>query len=508
MNPILELRDITKRFPSVVASNHINLAVNRGEIHALLGENGAGKTTLMNILYGLYAPDEGEILLDGKKVEIKSPLDAIGLGINMVHQHFMLVDTLTVAENVVLGLEPARFGWIDSRSAIFKVRDLSEKYGLKVDPVVRTEKLSVGEKQRVEILKALYRGANILILDEPTAVLTPQEVTQLFNVMGFLREQGKTVIFITHKLKETMIISDRVTVLQRGCIIGNVETPRTNPRQLARMMVGRDVVLDVVKKTGKKGSPVLELENLSARNAKGTERIKDVNLTISAGEILGIAGVEGNGQGALLDAIIGLTKPEKGTISINGTDITKKDVQDRMLAGLAQIPEDRQVQGLVLEYSVAENVILGSHKRAPLCLWTVLQNTAIEERCRQAIQQYGIYPPECAVKAGKLSGGNQQRVILARELGSEKLQILLASQPTRGLDVGGIEFVYEKLIELSQKGKAVLLISADLDELVTLSDRIAVIYEGEILDEREACAFTQEELGLLMGGAKLEADVV
>lgn len=504
MNPILELKNITKTFPSVVAANAIHLAVNKGEIHALLGENGAGKTTLMNILYGLYSPDEGEILLDGNKVDIRSPLDAIGLGINMVHQHFMLVDTLTVAENVVLGMEPSRNGLYDSKKAISKVRDLSEKYGLKINPQVRTEKLSVGEKQRVEILKALYRGADVLILDEPTAVLTPQEVTQLFEIMCFLRNQGKTVIFITHKLKETMAISDRITVLQRGRVIGNVETAHTNPRQLARMMVGRDVVLDVKKTSQETGQPVLKLENISARNTMGTESIRGVNLTISAGEILGIAGVEGNGQGALIDTIIGLSKLEQGNISLNGKDITKKDVRARMQAGLAQIPEDRQRQGLVMEYSVADNVILGNHNKPPVCSMTVLQNKEIERRCRNAIEHYGIYPPEFATKASKLSGGNQQRVILARELSSEKLQILLASQPTRGLDVGGIEFVYDKLLELQQNGKAVLLISADLDELVALSDRIAVIYEGQIVEERETNAFTQEELGLLMGGAKAE----
>ncbi|MGD2145388.1 MAG: ABC transporter ATP-binding protein [Anaerolineae bacterium] len=503
MNDVVSMSGITKRFPAVVANDGIDFSVRGGEIHALLGENGAGKTTLMNILYGLYRPDSGEVFLRGEPVAIDSPLDAIRLGITMVHQHFMLVDTLTVTDNVVLGREPARLGVLDTRSAVARVQEISSTYGLPVDATARAEDLSVCEKQRVEIVKALFRGAELLILDEPTAVLTPQEVEELFRVMRFLRENGKTIIFITHKLNETMEISDRVTVLRKGKVVGTVERSETSPKELANMMVGRDVVLRVNKEEdGARRGEVLRLDGVHAKNLRGTERLKGLDLSLARGEILGIAGVEGNGQRALAEVIIGLSKPSKGRILLDGRETAGKGVAARMALGLAHVPEDRQSQGLILEFTLEENLVLGVHTRPPFSRASVLRRSVLSTYSADLIGRYRIEPADGKTRAGQLSGGNQQRVILARELGVEGLRILLAAQPTRGLDVGAVEFVYKTLLDLRGAGMAVLLISADLDELRALSDRIAVIYEGRIVEVRPTAAYTQEELGLLMGGAE------
>jgi ABC-type uncharacterized transport system ATPase subunit len=497
---IIEMWGIWKTFPNVTANQGINFSVKEGEIHALLGENGAGKTTLMKLLYGLYRPDDGEIFLRGQKVSIRSPLDAMNLGIDMIHQHFMLVEPLTVAENVVLGREPTRWNLLDPRRADSLVRETSEQFGLKVDPRIRVQDLSVGEKQRVEIIKALFRGAEILILDEPTAVLTPQEIDELFHVMSFLKGHGKTIIFITHKLRETMAISDRVTVLRKGKLVGTVETTGTSPRELARMMVGRDVDLKMQKGERVCQKPLLQIENLWASNVTSTEEIRGINLNIEAGEIVGIAGIEGNGQGALSDSFIGLVKPTQGRILIDGMDMVQQNVKRRMEMGMAHVPEDRQLQGLIMDWTLNENLILGVQDKLPFSRFGIIRGKVVEKDCRNAIDIFGISPADGKVLARQLSGGNQQRVILARELGTKGLRALLVCQPSRGLDIGAIEFVYEKLLELRREGVAVLLISADLEEIFAISDRIAVIYEGKIVSDKKAEDYTLAELGIRMGG--------
>lgn len=496
----LDLRKITKEFPGVLANDSVDFQLEKGEIHALLGENGAGKTTLMKCLYGLYQPDAGEIYINGEKVDVTSPNIAIEHGIGMVHQHFMLVPPFTVAENIVLGSEPRRRGMLDEKRAIEDVERLSERYGLNVDPRARVQDISVGMQQRVEILKALYRGADILILDEPTAVLTPQEVEELIEIMKSLTEEGKSIIFITHKLKEVKAISDRVTVIRRGRVIDTVPTDSATTSDLARMMVGREVVLRVEKGPAHPGEVILEVENLKAKNDRGLLALNGTTFSVRRGEILGIAGVDGNGQSELTEVLTGLRELEEGRILFKGKDITNFSTRDIIEAGVSYIPEDRQHRGLVLDFTLYENLIMGNHYQPPYARGIKMNYNKIRKEVRRLIKEFDIRTPNEDVLAKSLSGGNQQKVILAREFDRDP-DLLIAAQPTRGVDVGAIEFIHKRIIEQRDAGKAVLLISLELDEILSLSDRIAVIYEGEIVDILDREEATEEKLGLLMAGA-------
>jgi simple sugar transport system ATP-binding protein len=495
------MSNIVRQFPGVLANDHICLEVERGEIHGLLGENGAGKTTLMNILSGLAAPDEGEIRLDGKLVQFASCLDAIGHGIGMVHQHFMLVPVFTVAENLVLGNEPRKGLSLDIKQARELVIELSERYGLKVDPDALIRNISVGMQQRVEILKTLSRGAEIMILDEPTAVLTPQEVDELYAVMRSLREEGHTIIFITHKLQEIKEITDRVTVLRDGRVVDTVETRDVSQADLARMMVGRDVVLRIEKEDHEAGDVKLRVDNLFADDARGLPALKDVSFEVRAGEIVGIAGVAGNGQSELVEAITGLRKSNSGKVTLNDVDITDTAPRERMYAGLGHIPQDRQRRGLVMDFSLVENFLLGFEDSPPFIRGPMLDYAEADRFARESIEMFDVRTPGIDVLARTLSGGNQQKAIVAREL-RRGPKVLIAAQPTRGLDVAAIEFVHNKLIELRDQDKAVLLISMELTEILDLSDRILVMYEGEIVGSFEAGQATPENLGLLMAGSQ------
>ncbi|MGE5573159.1 MAG: ABC transporter ATP-binding protein [Bacteroidota bacterium] len=496
------MRDITVTFPGVVANDDVSIDVYPGEILALLGENGAGKTTLMNVLYGLYRPDSGEIRIGGKPVGIGDPSDAINLGIGMVHQHFMLISPFTVAENIVLGTEPVGAGGaLDMARAVRDVKDLSAKYGLAVDPGARVETISVGMQQRVEILKALYRGARVLILDEPTAVLTPQEVDELAAIMRNLTSQGKSVIFITHKLKEVMAISDRVTVLRRGRVVGTVPTRETTPEDLARMMVGRDVVLSVDKGPASAGDVVLRVEDIHVKGTRGLPALKGVSFDVRAGEIVGIAGIEGNGQSELVEALTGLRKVVSGRISVEGRDITNRPPRDVIGQGVAHIPEDRQRRGLILSFSIAENLILERYHRPPFARGINLDFGQVRAYARKVISEFDVRTPDENVRVGSLSGGNQQKVVVARELSLEP-RLLIASQPTRGLDVGAIEFVHRRLVAQRDAGKAILLVSLELDEIMSLADRILVLYEGRIVGSMRAAEATEQEIGFLMAGGR------
>ncbi|MFX1504654.1 MAG: ABC transporter ATP-binding protein [Promethearchaeota archaeon] len=501
----VKMDNIVKHFPGVLANDHINLEIKSGEIHALLGENGAGKTTLMNILYGLYEPDgkEGKIFVDGKEVSIKKPMDAMSLGIGMVHQHFMLIPIMTVAENVILGSEPTFNGIrLDQSSMRKEVARISREYGLEIDPEEKIEKLPVGLQQRVEIVKILYRGANILILDEPTAVLVPQEVTALFKTLRILQQQGKTIIIITHKLKEPMALADRITVLRRGKLIGTVESSQTSPEELAEMMIGRKLIK--IKKTpSERGKILLKVENLSVEGDRGQVAVHGVNFDLREGEILGIAGVVGNGQLELVEAITGLRPIQSGTLQLLDSDITGHDTRTIYDLGLSYIPEDRQKTGSVGEFTVAENLIIGLHHHQEWYREGVLSKFMnwgkVYDESRDLTKQFDIRTPSIFTKIRSLSGGNQQKVIVAREL-SKNPSVILAGQPTRGLDVGVIEYVHRRLIEMRDEGKGVLLISSDLDELLTLSDRIAVMYEGEIISYEDPQNTSEQRLGLLMAG--------
>jgi len=508
----VEMHDITKTWPGVVANDHVNLAVHQGEIHALVGENGAGKTTLMNILYGLIHPDSGEILTNGQPAHISGPRDAIRLGIGMVHQHFMLIPPLTVAENIVLGREPGGLGSAyDIKRSRADIQDLSKRYGLSIDPDVRIEKLSVGLQQRVEILKVLYRGADILIMDEPTGVLTPQETFELFSVLRGLVAQGKTIIFITHKLREVLELSDRVTVLRRGKNAGELITKETSQAEIARMMVGREVLLRVNKTPAHPGPVVLHVEDLHTLSDRGLEVLHGVSFDVHAGEILGIAGVEGNGQSELVEALTGMRKITSGKMTItpveNGQpgktiDISTMNARVERQFGLAHIPEDRRGSGLVLTDSIEDNTILG-RQRWPEFSWEgfVLLLRNIAAWAKRLVTEFDVRAPSIEVPARALSGGNQQKVIIARELAANP-EALIAAQPTRGVDIGAIEFIHRRLIEVRDAGKAVLLVSAELDEIRSLSDRIAVMYEGRIVDIVSPEA-TEEQLGILMTGGHL-----
>ena len=495
----VEMRNITKRFGDVVANDRVSLAIGDRSIHAIIGENGAGKSTAMNILYGFYTADEGETLIDGQVRAIKNPSDAIRLGLGMVHQHFMLVEPLTVTENIILGAEPVAGLAIDYRRARARVREISERYGLRIDPDARISSLSVGQQQRVEILKTLYRGARILILDEPTAVLTPQEVEEMFKILRGLREQGKTIIIITHKLKEVLELSDNITVMRDGKAVGNLPTAEATAEGLARMMVGREVLLRVEKKESHPRDAVLAVNNLSYRNADGVTVLNDVSFQVRGGETLGIAGVEGNGQTELIEIIAGLRHQSAGDIELEDRSVTGLDTHDRKRQGVAHIPEDRHRRGLVLSFDLASNLILGLHRDRPISSGILLNNNVITERARRLVKEYDVRPQNIDLPARALSGGNQQKLIVAREF-DIKPKLILVSQPTRGVDIGATEFIHRKLVELRDEGAAVLLVSAELDEVLSLSDRVIVIYEGHIVGEVDPRTVTEEEIGLMMTG--------
>ncbi|MCM3621068.1 ABC transporter ATP-binding protein [Brevibacillus borstelensis] len=495
------MRGITKRFPGIIANDNINLVVKKGEIHALLGENGAGKSTLMNVLFGLYQPEEGEILINEKPVKITSPSVANDLGIGMVHQHFMLVEKFTVTENIVLGNEPKSGLQIDMQSAIKAVEKLSNQYGLKVDPRAKIEDISVGMQQRVEILKTLYRGADILIFDEPTAVLTPQEIVELIEIMHNLVKEGKTIILITHKLKEIMAVCDTVTIIRRGKVIDSVGVKDTNPDDLAAKMVGREVNFRVDKKEANPKEVILSVENITAMGNRGVNALNSISLEVRSGEILGIAGVDGNGQSELIEVLTGLRKASSGRVLLKGQDITNKTPRVISESGLSHIPEDRHKHGLVLDFPMSENMVLETYFHPEFNKNGFLDYAAIDKHAGKLIEEFDVRTPSIHTPARALSGGNQQKAIIAREVNKDP-DLLIAAQPTRGLDVGAIEFIHRRLIEQRDKGKAVLLLSLELDEIINVSDRIAVIYEGQIVGIVDAKQTDEQELGLMMSGGK------
>ncbi|MFQ5612014.1 MAG: ABC transporter ATP-binding protein [Anaerolineae bacterium] len=502
MPPVLELRGITKQFPGVLANDDINFSLESGEIHALLGENGAGKTTLMNILYGLYPPDRGEILIRDKRATITEPNDAIRQGIGMVHQHFMLVPVLTVVENVMLGQESLLNGiFLNRRKVANQVREISQKYGLHVDPKAYVKDLPVGVQQRVEIIKVLYRDAHILILDEPTAVLTPQEVEELFAIMRALVEQGVSIIFITHKLKEVLAVADRISVLRRGKMVGTVKPEETSEQSLAEMMVGRAVELLVHKTPATPGEPVLTIENLVVKDDRHNIAVDGVSLEVCAGEVMGVAGVQGNGQTELVEALTGLRRVEAGVVKIDGQDVTHATPRQITEQGVAHVPEDRQRDGLVLPYPLTDNIVLNTYYRKPFASGIIINESEVRQITERVIKEFDVRTPGIKVPAANLSGGNQQKVIVAREF-SRPIQLLIAAQPTRGLDVGSIEYIHSRIIQKRDEGTAVLLVSTELDEVRALSDRIAVMFEGKIVGILPANRVTKEQLGLLMAGAR------
>jgi simple sugar transport system ATP-binding protein len=499
--PLLELRGITKRFPGVLANDKVNFDLLSSEVHALLGENGAGKSTLMNILYGLYTPDEGQILLRGEPIELGSTRTAIEHGIGMVHQHFMLIPVMTVAENIVLATEPRHAGvLLDYDVARKRVRELSERYGLIVDPDARVDRISVGQQQRVEILKALYRGAEILILDEPTAVLTPQEAKELFEILRSLKSQGKSIIFISHKLNEVLEIADRITTLRRGVVVDTIPAAGATEESLARMMVGREVLLRVDKPPAHPGEPLLQVEDLNVIDDRGLEAVRGLSLQVRGGEILGLAGVDANGQSELIDAIAGLRPVKSGRIVVDGHDLTHAKAKDALDAGIGHIPEDRHRRGLVLPFTLTENLALHAYRKPPNSLRGFLNLRAMVERARRLLKEFDVRGGTPSTPAAALSGGNQQKVVLAREIDGDP-KVLIAAQPTRGLDVGAIEFVHRRLVEQRDTGRAILLVSLELEEILSLSDRILVIYEGRIVGEFPPTA-TEEELGFAMTGGR------
>jgi simple sugar transport system ATP-binding protein len=510
-NIVLEAKGITKQFPGVLANDHVDFDLRQGEVHALLGENGAGKSTLMNILYGLYKADAGEIKVNGEPLILTSPKDAIHRGIGMVHQHFMLIPVFSVTENIMLGAETdhravqsdSALTKLDRKEVAQKVATLSDQYGFEIDPEAIIGDLPVGVQQRVEIVKALYRKANILILDEPTAVLTPQEAEDLFRIVHELTQRGVSIIFITHKLKEVLAVADRITVMRGGKVVGTAKPSETTEQQLATMMVGREVILTVDKEAAKPTEEVLKVEKLHVRDQRDLETVRGVSFAVRAGEVLGIAGVQGNGQTELAEALTGLRKAEGGKISLAGKDVTGQTPRLFTETGLAHIPEDRQKHGLVMTYTIADNMILCDYYKSPFSVRGVLQQTAIDTNARELIKEYDVRTPSPYVAAGKLSGGNQQKVIVAREL-SRPVKLVIANQPTRGLDVGSIEYIHKEIILMRDRGVAVLLISAELDEIMALSDRIAVMYRGEIVTTVDAKTVTREQLGLWMAGVSPE----
>src|SRR5256886_998008 len=500
---MLELRSISKRFDAVQANDRVSFKVPTGTIHAIVGENGAGKSTAMRIAYGFYTADEGEILINGQVKEIRTPHDAIRNGIGMVHQHFMLVEPMTVAENIVLGSEPGSAASLDLKKAADEIRKLSDEFKLTVDPKATIENLSVGQQQRVELLKALYRHAEILILDEPTAVLTPQEVEEFFTILRRMRDQGKTIVIITHKLSEVLSISDNVTVMRDGKVVGEVKTSETNAAELARLMVGREVLLRVAKPDAKPGAVVLGARGLASVGRDGSKRVDDVSFEVRAGEIVGLAGIEGNGQTELIEALSGLIPGShiSGSMSFEGRDITRLDARRRKELGIAHVPEDRHRRGLLLDFSLAENTILGVHYRQPAVSsgGILLDHKGIQKRTEQVIRDFDVRPPNPNLPARALSGGNQQKLIIGREFELPP-KLLLVSQPTRGVDIGAIEFIHRKIVELREQGCAVLLVSAELEEVTALSDRLLVIHNGKIAGEVDPKKTTTEEIGLTMTG--------
>ena len=496
---MLELKNITKTFGSVIANNDVSISVKKGTIHAIVGENGAGKSTIMKIAYGFYRADSGEIFLDGKPVEIRNPHDAIALGIGMVHQHFMLVDTMTVAENIILGAETGSAASLDMDKAEGEIKALSDELRLDINPRALIEDLSVGQQQRVELLKALYRNADLLILDEPTAVLTPQEVNEFFSILRRMKDQGKTIIIITHKLDEVLAISDEVTVMRDGRSVGNVQTANTNAADLARMIVGRDVLLRVEKTEASPAGTVLEVSELKVAGRHGMA-LNGVSFTAAAGEIVGIAGIEGNGQTELIEALAGLSSVSGGRVLFEGRDVTNLDARRLKELGIAHIPEDRHKRGLLLNSDLAENSILGVHYRPPVAASSgFIDSAAVDKRVKGIIKDFDVRPPVAELPAKALSGGNQQKLIIGREFELDP-KLLLVSQPTRGVDIGAIEFIHRAIIKLRDKGRAILLVSAELEEVTALADRLLIIREGQIVGEVDPTKTSVDEIGLMMTG--------
>lgn len=502
MDYIVEMLNIRKEFPGIVANDNITLQLKKGEIHALLGENGAGKSTLMSILFGMYKPTSGKIKVKGKEVNISSPNIANNLGIGMVHQHFKLVENFTVTENIILGMEPKKFFTVDIKSAAKKIEELSKTYGLNVDPYAKIEDISVGMQQRVEILKMLYRNAEVLIFDEPTAVLTPQEITDLIRIMKNLIKEGKSIIIITHKLKEIKEAADRCTVIRRGKYIGTVDVKETSEAEMAKMMVGRQVSFKVDKKEATPKEEVLKLENINVKNNKKVLGLKDFSLSVRKGEIVGIAGVEGNGQTELVEAITGMRAVESGKIIFNGKDITKDSIRKRIDEGIAHIPEDRHKRGLILDYTMEDNMVLKAYKNAPFSKNGLINREEVRKYSDEIIETFDVRSGEGGASiARSLSGGNQQKGIIGREILSNP-DLLIAVQPTRGLDVGSIEYIHKRLVEQRDNGKAVLLVSLELDEVLNVSDRIAIINNGELIGIVDAAKTDENEVGLMMAGIK------
>ncbi|MGG0461013.1 ABC transporter ATP-binding protein [Priestia aryabhattai] len=499
MGYVIEMLDIRKEFPGIVANDNITLQVKKGEIHALLGENGAGKSTLMNVLFGLYQPEKGQIRVNGQEVKITDPNVANDLGIGMVHQHFMLVQNFTVTENIILGNEPTRTGKINIKKAAQDIQELSNQYGLSVDPYAKIQDISVGMQQRVEILKTLYRGADILIFDEPTAALTPQEITELIQIMKKLIQEGKSIILITHKLKEIMSVCDRCTIIRKGVGVGTVSVKETNPDELAALMVGREVHFKTEKKTATPREAVLTIKELVVEDSRGVEAVSSLDLSVRAGEIVGIAGVDGNGQTELIEAITGLRKIKSGLITLKNQELSTLSTRKITESGVGHIPQDRHKHGLVLDYTIGENIGLQTYYQKPMSKSGILNYKEMYKKAKELIAEYDVRTPSEYTQARSLSGGNQQKAIIAREV-DRSPELLIAAQPTRGLDVGAIEFIHKKLIEERDKGRAVLLISLELDEVMNLSDRIAVIYEGKIVDIVDPKETNEQELGLLMAG--------
>jgi simple sugar transport system ATP-binding protein len=501
--PVVRFEGITKRFGDVVANDGVDFTLNRGTVHALVGENGAGKTTLMNVLFGLYEPDAGTVYVDGEPRQFTSPRDAIDAGIGMIHQHFMLVDTMTVTQNIVLGNEPTSMGFVDTDAARDRISELCSTYGFEVDDHLdaRIESLGVGTQQRVEILKSLYRGAETLVLDEPTAVLTPQEVERLYDVMEELTERGHSLIFITHKLDEAMTAADEITVLRDGEAVGTVDADDTSREELARMMVGRDVLFELEDREHDPGASVLEADGLRVRDDRDIEQVRGVDFAVREGEVLGIAGVEGNGQSELVEAVTGLRSVDGGRVAFQGEDISEMSRRRRIEAGIAYIPEDRHEQGLVLDYDLVENGLLGNQTLSPYSDGIFLDWDAIRDHAESIVEEYDVNPPNVDAEATAFSGGNQQKFIVGREFEHDP-DVVVAAHPTRGVDVGSIEYIHERLLELRDEGKAVLLVSSKLDEVQKLADRIAVMYEGEFVDVVDPDAVTEQELGLLMAGRR------
>lgn len=501
--PVLEARGITKRFPGVLANDHIDFKLKRGQIHCMLGENGAGKTTLMNVIYGLYQPEAGEILVNGQQATIETANDAIRLGIGMVHQHFMLIPELTVTENIILGNEVTVGPFLDRRRAAAQIKQLSERFGLRVDPEARVGDLPVGARQRVEIIKALYRKADILILDEPTSVLTPQEAEELFKVMRTLVQQGVSIVFITHKLKEVLAVADEITVLRNGRVAGVVAPQEASEASLASLMVGREVILQVQKEASNPGEVVLSVRDLQVMDDREHMALDGVSLEVRAGEILGVAGVQGNGQTELVEALTGLRPAHSGQVFIDGQETTFATPRQVTELGVAHIPEDREQDGLVKQYPIVDNLILNTYYLQPYAQRLVINERETARHAEEVVQKFDVRTPSIYALAGTLSGGNKQKMIVAREF-SRPIRLLIAAQPTRGLDVGSIEFIHQQLISRRQERVAVLLVSAELDEIVSLSDRIAVLFRGRIIDTVPAAVADREQLGLLMAGVHPE----